>query len=230
MPDKVQFLSRLNLFEGMSHEEVEAVARELTMRRCRRGAPVGDGHPDRIYLLKEGRVRLYNLTRAGHEVTTAVLMPGQLFGLGALFGHGEEPALAECLDDCYVCEAGAQDFLGILAHHPLMMAKVMMVMAKQIFRLQETIEHLAREPAHSRLARHLLSMVQVGTPAEEGGCLLPPETQEEMATIVASTRETVARALAAWRRAGIVTTRERRVIVLDLDRLRAEVRSDGIEG
>jgi CRP-like cAMP-binding protein len=73
-------------------------------------------------------------------------------------------------------------------------------------------------------------MVEMGTPAEEGGCLLPPETQEEMATIVASTRETVARALAAWRRAGIVTTRERRVIVLDLDRLRAEVRSDGIEG
>ncbi|HZV49014.1 MAG TPA: hypothetical protein VFD49_04545 [Candidatus Dormibacteraeota bacterium] len=39
MSDKVRFLSRLNLFESMGCEEVEAIARELTMRHCRRGAP-----------------------------------------------------------------------------------------------------------------------------------------------------------------------------------------------
>lgn len=225
MPNKVQFLSRLNLFDGMSREEIEAVSRELTMRHYKRGSSVGDGQADRVFLLKEGRVRLYNLTRDGHEVTTAVLVPGQLFGLGSLFGRSEESALAECVDDSYVCDAGAHDFLSILAHHPLMMAKVMMAMAKQIFRLQETIEHLAVEPARSRLARHLLSMVDAGTPSD-GGCMLPPETQEDMASVIASTRETVARALAAWRHEGIVTMQGRRVVVLDADRLRAAV-SDG---
>lgn len=224
VPDKVRFLSRLNLFEGMSHEEIEEVARELTMHRCERGASIGDGSRDHVYLLKVGRVRMYKVTRDGHEVTTAELIPGQLFGLGSLFGR-EEPVLAECLDECYVCEAGAQDFLGILAHHPLMMAKVMMAMARQIFRLQETVEHLALEPARSRLARHVLAMAEAGTRTRDG-CLLPPQTQEEMARVIASTRETVARTLSAWRKEGIVGADGRRLVIRDAERLRAVVASD----
>jgi CRP-like cAMP-binding protein len=225
VPDKVRFLSRLNLFEGMSRREVDEVAAELTMRRCAPGSPIGGGG-DRVYLIKEGRVRLYQLTRDGHEVTTAVLVPGQLFGLGALFGRRDETALAQCLDDCYVCDAGAQDFLGILAHHPLMMAKVMMAMAKQIFHLQETVEHLAVEPARCRLARHLLSMAGAGTPVEGGGCLLPAQTRDEMAKVIASTRETVARTLSAWRREGIVAMRGRQIVLIDAERLRAVVAAD----
>jgi CRP-like cAMP-binding protein len=224
MTEKVRFLSRLNLFEGMCPEEIEAVARELTMFRAPRGSLIGGGHGDRVHLLKEGRVRLYKVTADGQEITTAVLVPGQLFGLGSLFGRDEE-ALAECLDDCYVCEAGAQDFLSIMAHHPLMMAKVMMAMAKQIFHLQETVEHLAAESARSRLARHLLSLASAGTPTEDG-CLLPAQTQEEMAKVIASTRETVARALSAWRQEGIVATPGRRVVIRDFDRLQMVVGSD----
>lgn len=222
MSDRVRFLSRLNLFEGMRCEEVEAIARELTMHHCRRGAPIGDGHGERVYLLKEGRVRLYHLTRDEHEVTTAVLVPGQLFGPDSLFGRGDAAALAKCLDDCYVCEASAQDFLRLLARHPLLMARVMMAMARQILRLQESIEHLALEPVRSRLARHLLMLAEVGTPVPDG-CLLPPQTQEEMAKVVVSTRETVARVLGAWRRQGLVAMDGRRIVVRDLDRLRVEV-------
>jgi Pyridine nucleotide-disulphide oxidoreductase/Pyridine nucleotide-disulphide oxidoreductase, dimerisation domain len=43
MSDKVRFLRRLNLFEGMSEEEVERVSRELTMRHCEVGEPIGEG-------------------------------------------------------------------------------------------------------------------------------------------------------------------------------------------
>ncbi|MGH7920569.1 MAG: Crp/Fnr family transcriptional regulator [Candidatus Dormibacteraceae bacterium] len=219
--DKLAFMQRLNLFEGMSHEEVESISKGLVMREHERGSLIGDGH-ERVYLIKQGRVRLCNLTEDGHEVTTAVLVPGQIFGLGSLFGREQQAVLAQCVEDCYVCEAGAQDFLAILSRHPLMMARVMMAMAKQIFRLQETVEQLALEPARSRLARHLLSLADAGT-LTEGGCLLPPVTQEEMAKVIAARRETVARALGAWRQEGILLMRGRRIVLCDLERLRGEV-------
>jgi CRP/FNR family transcriptional regulator len=211
--DKVRFLRRLNLFEGMSEEEVEAVARELRMRRCAAGEPIG-GRGDHVYLIKEGRVRLYMLSREGQEVTTAVLVPGQLFGLGSLLGTGAEPSFAECVDGCYVCEAGAQDFLAILAKHPLMMAKVVMAMARQIFRLEETVESMALESARARLARHLLRLAETGA-ADPEGRLLPPQTREEMARVITSSRETVSRALAAWNREGVIATRGRRIVLRD---------------
>ena len=224
MPDKALLLQRLNLFESMGRQEVEAVARELRMRHYSPGELIGMGQSDRVYLLKEGRVRLFHVTRDGQDITTAVLEPGQLFGLWSLSDREreDEPVTVACLDPCYVCEASAQDFLGILTRHPLLMARVVMVMAKQILRLQAAVESLAAEPARVRVARHLLALSTGATPHDDG-LLLPPQTQEEMAKTIASTRETVSRALAALRREGIIAMQGRSVLILDIDGLRAIV-------
>lgn len=220
MPDKVWFLRRLNLFEGMSEAEIEEVSRELKMRACApRHSMLGDGG-DRVYLLKHGRVRLYHLTADGQDVTTAVLTPGQLFGLGAFLGVGDGTAThAEALEESYICEAGAQDFLAMLARHPLLMARVVMVMAKQIFRLEQTIESMASQQVSQRLANLLLDEIRDGYSAE-GGVLLPAHSHEELAKLIGSTRESVSRALGTWRAREVIKMRGRRIVVLDADCLR----------
>src|SRR5260370_16414473 len=100
----------------MSEDEVEAVSRELKMTHCDVGEQIG-GRGDHVYLIKEGRVRLYMLSREGQEVTTAVLVPGQLFGLGALFGGGDQPSFAECVHRCSLSQARGQDSLPLPPLH-----------------------------------------------------------------------------------------------------------------
>jgi CRP-like cAMP-binding protein len=217
--DKVGFMRRLNLFEQMGNDEVELISKELTMRHCQAHQTVFEGSPDRVYLLKAGRVRLYHLSADGEDVTTDVLEPGHLFGLSALFGSSSEDLNAEALQDSYVCEAGGQEFLAILARHPLMMAKVMMAMARQMFRLERTIESLAREPVDSRLAR-LLTDLQSSSQKQPDGLLLSAMTREDMAKICITTRESVSRTLSAWSKDGIVELRGRRILLRDPRRLR----------
>src|SRR5216683_5866 len=213
MTDKLGFMRRLNLFEQMGD--------------CRAHQTVFEGSPDSVYLLKEGRVRLYHLSADGEDVTTDVLEPGHLFGLSALFGSSSEDLSAQALEDSYVCEAGGQDFLAILARHPLMMAKVMMAMAKQMFRLERTIESLAREPVDSRLARLFVDLDGSAQKLSEGS-LLPAMTREDMAKICITTRESVSRTLSAWSKGGIVELRGRRILIRDPERLRRLVHiSDG---
>ncbi len=219
MTDKLGFMRRLNLFDQMSEAEIEQISKELRMRHCQAHQTVFEGAPDRVYLLKAGRVRLYHMSPDGEEVTTDVLEPGHLFGLSALFGSTSEDVNAEALEDSYVCEAGASDFMGILARHPLMMAKVMMAMAKQIFRLERTIESLAREPVDSRVARLLLELVGSAQRLPEG-LLLPAMTREDIAKICITTRESVSRTLSAWSEAGVVELRGRRILIADPGRLR----------
>ena len=223
MGDKLGFMRRLNLFEQMNEAEIEQVSRELKMRRCRAHQPVFEGSPDRVYLLKAGRVRLYHQSPDGEEVTTDLLEPGHLFGLSALFGSSSEDLNAEALEDSYVCEAGAQDFMSIMARHPVMMAKVMMAMARQMFRLERTIESLAREPVDSRVARLLLELASSAEKLREG-LLLPAMTREDIAKICITTRESVSRTLSAWSEAGVVELRGRRILIRDPERLRELVR------
>src|SRR5215472_17558423 len=114
MPGKVWFLRRLNLFEGMSEAEIEEIAQELKMRTCAPRRSVLSDSGDRVYLLKQGR--LYHLTLEGQEVTTAVVSPGQLFGLGAFLGVDGGATHAEAMEESHICEAGAQDFLADRYH------------------------------------------------------------------------------------------------------------------
>jgi len=99
VPDKLWFLRRLNLFDGMTDAEVEEVSRELRMRHCPPRTPILESPAERVYVIKEGRVRLYHLSAQGQEVTTAVLGPGQLFGLGSLFGKSSEATHAEPIQE-----------------------------------------------------------------------------------------------------------------------------------
>ncbi len=191
------------------------------MRSCARGAPFATGERDRVYLLKAGRMRLYHLTEDGQEVTTAVLEPGQLFGLGALIGGDGWATHAEPVEDSLVCDASAADFVGLLARHPLLMARVLMVMARQMLRLQQKIESMASQPISSRLAALLLERTADGEQTGRG-VLLPSIKHEDLAKLVDSSRESVSRTLARWRAEGIVESDGRRVIVVDRDRLRME--------
>jgi CRP-like cAMP-binding protein len=217
MPDKFWYMRRLNLFDEMSDEEVENVSREFRMWRCDARSSCLDQATDRVYLLKAGRVRLYQLSPDGHELTTAIVMPGQMFGIGSLLASGRATH-AVALEESVICEAGAHEFLTILAKHPLLMAKVVMAMARKIFTLEETLESIAYKSVPSRLAELLLSLAREGEERADG-VALPPYPQEELGKMIGATREAVARALGDWRELGVVAT-GRPIVLRDIGALR----------
>ena len=60
-----------------------------------------------------------------------------------------------------------------------------------------------------------------GQPGPEGIAIGVPLSQEEIAGLIAASRESVARGLAGLRDRGLITTARRAIIVRDLDGLRA---------
>ena len=77
-PSRIWYLRRLNLFDGMSSEEIEDVGRLLHDRRCETGEQVWDPNGDRVYILKAGRVRLFRTSEDGQPtscLTKGTLLP-----------------------------------------------------------------------------------------------------------------------------------------------------------
>jgi CRP-like cAMP-binding protein len=221
-PDKLWYLRRLNLFEGMTVEEVQRISHDLRMRSCSAKSSVLDGSSERVYMVKQGRVRLYHVTESGQEVTTAVLVPGQLFGLGALFGKGGDATFAEALEDTVVCDAAAQDFISMMARHPILMAKVTMAMARQMIRLEATIESIMSRPVAGRLADLVITLAEQAEGSPNGAVLLAAYSHEELGKMIGATRESVSRTLGDWRRAGIIGMQGRRILLRKPDALRAQ--------
>ncbi len=70
---RVWYMQRLNLFGGLSKVEIEALAGQLHDRVLRKRQLILDpeSRGDRIYLVKTGAVRVYQISQEGRELTTA---------------------------------------------------------------------------------------------------------------------------------------------------------------
>jgi len=215
--NKLWFLRHLDLFEGMSETEMQRLGALLQMRTCRNGQDVVvRPSGDRVYLLKHGRVRVTN-----GVVNVAVLGPGQLFGTSSLFGAAATSQRVIALDDVVICEAPAGQFLGAMATHPRLAAKVAMLLARQLFDLEQAVERTATEPIEARLADLLLRLAdRESTPSHVLGL-----AQSDMARMIGASRESVSRQLASWERAGLVRTGQRAVDLLDEAALRDRARA-----
>ena len=210
--NKLWFLRRLDLFEGMSDGEIAQLGTILRERKCRSGAdvivkPTGD----RIYLLKDGRVSV-----TSGDVNVAILGPGQLFGTSALFGAALTMQRVTALDDVVICEAEAGQFLRAMTLHPRLAAKVAMLLARQVFELEEAVQRTATDPIAVRLADLLLRLADRSTTP----WCVRDVSQADAARMIGASRESVSRLLAAWEREGIVRLRPRFVEVVDDVRLR----------
>lgn len=217
MPDKLWFLRRLDIFEGLSEAQMERLAALMRDRACRIGEdvvvrPAGD----RIYLVKKGRVTILD-----NGIAACVLGPGQVFGTSAFFGATTTGQRVVALEDTVICEAPAGQFLASMATHPRLAARMMTILAKQIFELERTVERTATEPVSRRLADLLLQMAK-----REGGRVeVRALAQADLARMIGASRESVSRLVASWERDGILRGGQRRIEIVDEDRLAALARA-----
>lgn len=125
--------------------------------------------------------------------------------------------MAEAITPSIVCDASASHFMGVLARHPVLMARVTMMMARQIFKLEETIERMSQHSGKGRVAAVLLDMVENADAGAEAG--LVALNQVQIGMMAGLTREAAARAIASLREDRVVSRRGP-IRVLDVGGLR----------
>jgi CRP/FNR family transcriptional regulator, cyclic AMP receptor protein len=77
---------------------------------------------------------------------------------------------------------------------------------------------MASQHVSGRLAALRLEEMAEGETLNRG-VLLPAHSQEELAKLIGTTRESVSRTLSTWRAAQVITMRGRRIVVLKPERL-----------
>lgn len=217
MADKLWFLRRLDLFEGLSEAQMERLAELMRDRACRVGEdvvvrPAGD----RVYLVKKGRVSVLD-----RGVASAVLGPGQVFGTSAFFGATTTDQRVVAIDETVICEAPAGQFLAAMATHPRLAARMITILARQIFELERTVERTATDPVSQRLADLLLRTAKRDGERMEVRAL----AQADLARMIGASRESVSRLIASWERLGILRSGQRRIEIADEERLASLART-----
>jgi CRP-like cAMP-binding protein len=220
---KLWYLKNVNLFHGMSDDQMRFVEERTVMREIRRKEVLylpGDAG-DRIYLLKRGVVKISALNDEGREIILALMRPGEVFGEEAALDDGPRDHMAEAYEDALICVITRQDFLGILRAHPDMAFKVTKLVGFRLKTLRSRVEGLLFKGAPARLAQTLLDLARDHGVSDDRGVLLRLKlSQQDLASLIGVTRESVNLALSDLRKRGLVELEGRSLRILEPEGLR----------
>jgi CRP/FNR family cyclic AMP-dependent transcriptional regulator len=191
------------------------------VRRYGRGATLfmQGGRDDIVCVLLEGRVKVTLDTPDGREIVLAVLGPGDLLGEWEAI----EPELVSraasnvALEPVECRVFAADDLRRFLVAHPTAALELLRVTIRKFLTAdRRRVDATALDASH-RLAHFLVERADAQRESELDIAL----TQEELASLIASSRESVVRALTALRTRGLIETGRRQITITDMEGLRA---------
>jgi CRP-like cAMP-binding protein len=172
----------------------------------------------------DGRVKVFLTMPSGRELLVGIKRPGDEFGeLSALDGRPRS-ASAAALDAAVVADIPAERFLELLVERPEFGVAVCQNLSAELRRANDRLVTRNSASATVRTGRMLVElsslMMRHSGPADAYEL---PITQSDLAGSIGATREATARALACFRRAGLVRTGRGRIVVLDVLGLNRQV-------
>ena len=220
-------VKRAPLFAALDDEASSTLMQSMTQTRLERGDVLfheGD-QGDRLYVIREGKVKLGRRSADGRENLVAILGPGEMFGELSLFDPGPRNAAATAVADTLLLGLGSEDLTSWLSDRPDVARQLLRALARRLRRTNENLADLVFSDVPGRVAKALLDLSErFGRPTEDGLRVAHDLTQEELAQLVGASRETVNKALADFASRGWLRLEARAVVLIDVERMRRRAR------
>lgn len=182
-------LEQVELFNNIGAEAIgllESIARRRTFAKGAVVIAEGEGS-DSLYVLISGKAVALRSDTSGRQVVVNRFGPWDYFGEMSFFDRSARCATVMTKEHCEMLTIARSDFLGFVEHHPEILWNVINALLSKIRKATEQIESLAFLDVYGRLARFLVEN------QDQDGVVREKFTQQELAEMVGSSRETVSR-------------------------------------
>jgi CRP/FNR family cyclic AMP-dependent transcriptional regulator len=181
------------------------------------------GAPHRgIFVLRAGVVRSFYVSPAGREITLAKWKPGNFVGGPDIFGDGVHVWSGIGVEGGEAIRLPGVIVRRLMTAIPNFAVGLVEGLAFKGKSYSALLQLLGTRSVLERLANLLFNLAQeTGVPTADGVEIPTPPSHEELAAMAGATRQWVSVAVERFRTLGLVSVRERRLVVLRMSALRA---------
>ncbi|MCB1787911.1 MAG: Crp/Fnr family transcriptional regulator [Chromatiaceae bacterium] len=181
---------------------------------------------ENVYVLTEGRAKIYEMSPLGREVILWFCLPGEIFGLAELPSGGRRPVSANACTQVRLLVVSRKRFLAFLESHPKVASLIIELLSCRMRMLGDWMLNMATDDVSARLAKLLLRLrAQYGVPCSiRCGCASQIDfelTHQEIADMIGTSRQTVSTLLNRLKRDGIIQLNRKIMHLIDIPSLDA---------
>lgn len=207
-------ISLLNPLDPAERARLERICTWKTFSRgqhiIERGSPGTD-----VLFLVDGVIQIFSFTPSGREVLFGTLHSGEYFGELAAIDGLPRSADARARETSLVAILPAADFRHLLQASAPIANEVLGRVVRLVRACDDRIMTLSTLSAVQRVYAILLDMAQPDAAGAGLWVVRPLPPMREIAAIIGTSRETVARAIGQIRQREIVRRRDRNLYILD---------------
>lgn len=209
-------IARAPLFAALSISAIEDITNRITVRKVPVGSAVvaQDEPGDAMFIIMTGRVKVVMFGESGREVTLSLLRAGDSFGEMSLFDQGPRSAHCLAVEPTTLLSLTRDELMRHIQAHPRTAINLVSEMARRLRRADETIAQLALCDVNERLIHRLVGLArEEGASSPDGLVVRRRPTQQELANMIGSCRETISRAFNQLARDGLIIPRGRSLVM-----------------
>ena len=205
--DRRQLLRNVSLFSSLDERELDRLIQSTTTRRLAAKEVLfrkGDSG-NQLFWVLTGTLKVTGVGTDGKDVVFRLMRPGEVVGEIALLDGEPRSATVAAVEATTLVTLHRRDFVPFLEQHPRAAIRLAAVMAERVRRLSERAEDRQTMSLPARLAKRLLALAEEhGTRPVVGGPVEIHLSQQDLADLVGTTRESVNKQLRSWEEEGIV--------------------------
>ena len=224
------FLRTVPLLQDLEDDVLNTLAQDFRLKQYGKDEIIfrqGDSSRE-LYIVKQGKVRVFKISPAGGETSTNIFFTGDIFGEFAAIDGDTRSATAKMLSRTTLLEMSHERFLDHMRHLPGLALNLSQLLCRKVRWTATYAETVAQFDAAGRLLHTLLLYnEQYGKIIEPGKrySLDLSLNQADLASLIGARREWVNRLLQSWRRRELIEYHTGKIIILDLPRVKAELDS-----
>lgn len=209
--DHTMILREFDLFQDLNDEEMVFINQAAPMSKLATGQTLYSPlRPTEVlFILKSGRIRLYQIGTDGRTLTTAILEAGQVFGEMAALGQRLDQTYAETLEPCVVCLMSRADVERLLLSDARVATRIAEFLGGRIAELERRLGDSVLKHAPERICALLARLVRAS------GNDTIRLTHEQLADLAGTSRETVTKVLGELAGRRVVELKRGRIVVRD---------------
>jgi|SRR2546421_6267759 CRP/FNR family transcriptional regulator, cyclic AMP receptor protein len=220
------YLRQVPLFAGLADEDIRELM-SLAKRRTFRNNEVIFHREDPgqvLYVIKEGKVKISLISPDGQEISLVVFGKGECFGEFAILDGLPRSADAVALEkvECYTLQRS--DFHNAIMKNPKIAIQIIEVLTKRLRSTDQMVEDLIFLDVYGRVAKKLLELADThGTKVDSGTRIDVRLTQQELASMVGASRESVNKVMGYFTDKNLISTDKHKITLHRISELKRRI-------
>jgi len=219
----MSIVKEIPFFSLLTDKELELIDAIAVNKKFKKGEYIffeGESG-DKFFIIKKGQVKLTKMIKNGDEQILNIFSDNDIIAEIVAFDKGNYPASAITMTDTNVIVFDQSELENLILKHPSIGLKLLREMSGRLRRAQQNVRDLALKDSSARVAGLLIFLAEKYGKNKNNNVILDISlTQQELASMIGSSRETVSRVLGQFESKNLIKTSRKKIIIYSLDKIR----------